>query len=160
MVVTYDDSKIGKLVHRSTHHFEFKPGMMLLDEPVVDGNSHYNSAVYTALTEKVRIRLFLPEYGFSDEKFNEMGCRMVRTLEVVDWKGGPGITGNEVDVKLDLYVERAYFHLYHEIMNLDGSLAAKAVGNQIFLRKTKSGGFIPLLRVPEFFVDAIRNVKS
>ncbi len=139
---------LGELVHKSNYEIEVEEN---------DANGHLNNSMYGVYAEKIRQKLFLPRYGFSDKWFNERGFRQVRRELSIFFKKGIEAS-NKMDVGLELFVEdKIWFHMIFDFIRPDKNLAAKMYTTDYFMKK-KKGIFVPCRKVPQFFIDAIKNI--
>ena len=123
----------------------------------VEGNFHVKDDYYSIVAEIIRQEHFLPAYGFSDDWFNEKGWQQIRVDGYVHHERGIE-TGHDMRVNLEFYVEpRLWFHMVFDFVRPDGNLAAKMYTNDIF-KKNSGGIWLPARRVPQFFIEKIRNV--
>jgi len=166
MAVKVDKIKLGELIHRSIYNYIFTRDQTNLGKSVIDKNQagdtgrlRVNNSAYGALVEIIRQDIFLPNYGFSDQFFNEMGWQQVRGVKGERYKKGL-FEGEETKIDLNLYIEpRIYFHMVFDFFNSKKEIAATIVTNDCWNKKTDRGIWI-LHRgpIPEFFIKSIKNV--
>ena len=155
--ITYAANDLGRLIHRSNYEYVFSR-REVLQINVIDGNKHANNSIYGNIAEVIRQRKFLPDYGFSDEKFVEMGFKMGRRLSVADFRDGLE-ESQKAEISLKVYFDVPYFHMVFDFRRPDGELAGSLLTNDYFLKyDARSNLWKPLRCMPEFFPNAIRNV--
>jgi len=143
-----DLTKLGERIHRSNYDFIVGKN---------DRNEHLGNDKYGNYAEEIRQNRFLPQYGFSDAEFNKKGFRQMRKELQIFY--GAGIEeGALMDIRLDLFLKNpTIFHMVFDFIRPDGKLAAKAYSADAFLKK-ENGVWKPSRKIPQFFIEAIRNV--
>lgn len=149
---------LGELVNRSYYSHTFTKDQEILGMSVIDDNNHVNNIGYVAVIEKIRQLEFLPRYGFSDKKLNEIGWKQIRKIGAAEF--GTGLMeGEQTDIHVSVYIEpKLWFHMLFDFYNSQEKLAAKIVTNDFWMKNEKGVWVVHRGFTPQFFINAIRNV--
>ncbi len=149
---------LGDRIHASEYSHIFTRDQTILGQSVIDGNNHVNNSAYAGIIEVIRQDMFLPNHGFSDEVFNQMGWQQIRGT--AEFNYGCGLNeGEKARISLEVHVEpKTFFHMVFDFYNSQGRPAAQVVTKDCFRRNISGVWTLYSKPIPEFFVDKIRNV--
>jgi YbgC/YbaW family acyl-CoA thioester hydrolase len=120
-----------------------------------DGNGHLNNADYFSYCENVR-NLFLEQFGWSDEKFNQNGIAQRRRSLESEFKL-PLKKGDVFEVRLKVYEGKdPFFHVLFDFFNKDKNIVFRCLTNDLFV----SIAMEKPIKVPNFFYDALQKTPK
>jgi hypothetical protein len=137
---------LGELIHKSNYCFVI--------DVLNDKNGHLGDNEYGNYIRRITDENFLPQYGLSDDWFNEKGYQHIRRETSIRF--GKGIKkGEEANLFLEVFLKnKTFFYMVFDFIRPDRERAAKIYTLDCFKEKKKE----VLCEVPEFFINKIRNV--